>query len=717
MALATVFQEMVFLSVLGSILAIGLFLIKMLFRKKLSASWHYAIWFVLVLRLVIPFTPPTPFNIFNILPQYPTSLALPHEAQLQTQTVSQAPASIFPVTPEQNTGEIIRENKVGEQAVSGPVSLPGKFALSWKTTALVWLAGVLAGLLYILITNVLLLLRLRKQPVCRDENVLSILEKCRHSLSVAAEVSMIYGDKLQSPALFGLFRPKIIIAPELIAKLSQEELRYIFLHELSHLKRRDLLVNTLVTLIQVIYWFNPLIVYTLQRMKQDCEIACDATALAVVQPEEHKKYGHTVISLMQLLANPNSLPGTLGFAGKFPAKRIQMIASFPQTSLKWAMVTLILTLLVGCSSLSNPLSPDQTNENQQNTQNAQNPASNSGQNGTDAPDPANEVEPSAEPANSAPAGEDANSVYQNNIYGFKFSLPESWPSYTTVSSRWEGRDADSGLITATGPQISLRDSRWSEANPRQDIPIMIFTLDQWNSLQKDDFHIGAAPINPRELGRNSSYVFALPARYNFAFPEGYEEVEKTLANHPLQPVQPEQIRSGDDSALLLLLNIGQFASEGKVWGNPFAAKTSTVSSVETAWGKPDSTEYVALANGTYASYDSRHTVFGFNKQGQIFEVRSYDSSLSDITASEVKEAFMAPPVYTKEYNGQVIFGYHAGPDFNVEFVFSPKVGDLTVFGYSLGASFNAFSPKDTDLILDHYNVLYPKGTDAPGRNW
>ena len=42
-------------------------------------------------------------------------------------------------------------------------------------------------------------------------------------------------------------------------------------------------------------------------------------------------------------------------------------------------------------------------------------------------------------------------------------------------------------------------------------------------------------MGPKELGRNSKYVFALPARYNFAFPTGFEEVEDILAGNPLQP--------------------------------------------------------------------------------------------------------------------------------------------------------------------------------------
>jgi len=63
---------------------------------------------------------------------------------------------------------------------------------------------------------------------------------------------------------------------------------------------------------------------------------------------------------------------------------------------------------------------------------------------------------------------------------------------------------------------------------------MIFSLNQWSSLQLEQFHIGAAPFGPQELGRNGNYVFALPARYNYAFPTGFEEVEQILENNPLQ---------------------------------------------------------------------------------------------------------------------------------------------------------------------------------------
>lgn len=126
-------------------------------------------------------------------------------------------------------------------------------------------------------------------------------------------------------------------------------------------------------------------------------------------------------------------------------------------------------------------------------------------------------------------------IYTNTQYGFNFPLPDSWQGYTIVKDQWAGTASGDVRTVETGPLISIRHPQWTSQNPRQDIPIMVFTLSQWDSLQQDKFHIGAAPVNPSELGRNNKYVFALPARYNFAFPTGYEEVEEILKGKPLQP--------------------------------------------------------------------------------------------------------------------------------------------------------------------------------------
>jgi hypothetical protein len=137
--------------------------------------------------------------------------------------------------------------------------------------------------------------------------------------------------------------------------------------------------------------------------------------------------------------------------------------------------------------------------------------------------------------NTTPTSTSVTLEYKNDQYGFTFSLPKTWTGYTIINSTWVGYEAGKGGDDkyTEGHEISIRHPLWTAAVPRQDIPIMVFTLSQWNDLQNDKFHIGAAPIGPSELGRNANYVFAIPARYNFAFPVGYEEVDQILQGKPL----------------------------------------------------------------------------------------------------------------------------------------------------------------------------------------
>lgn len=143
----------------------------------------------------------------------------------------------------------------------------------------------------------------------------------------------------------------------------------------------------------------------------------------------------------------------------------------------------------------------------------------------------------ASPFIAAPTATTAPLEYHNSEYAFTFSLPPGWQGYSIVTGNWTGTVSDplKGDVPAVqGPLISIRHPLWSEQAPRQDIPIMVFTQAQWDALQRGEFVVSPAPVGPSELGRNASYVFALPARYDYAFPTGWQEVEQIIAAHPLR---------------------------------------------------------------------------------------------------------------------------------------------------------------------------------------
>ncbi len=130
--------------------------------------------------------------------------------------------------------------------------------------------------------------------------------------------------------------------------------------------------------------------------------------------------------------------------------------------------------------------------------------------------------------------------YRNTDLGLSFSLPATWEGFTILTTNWEGlKSGDLGdEVVEQGPIFSIVHHKSTAQQPRQDIPLMVFTIEQWDRMQAGEWHIGAAPIGPLELGRNSRYVFALPARYNYAFLEGWEEVEQILQEQPLVTFEP-----------------------------------------------------------------------------------------------------------------------------------------------------------------------------------
>lgn len=153
----------------------------------------------------------------------------------------------------------------------------------------------------------------------------------------------------------------------------------------------------------------------------------------------------------------------------------------------------------------------------------------------------------------------------------------------------------------------------------------------------------------------------------------------------------------------LIGRVMDLARQGKVINSEFAVEKTVIDDVEKKWGKPDKTDYVPEAKGTFVSYTGRGVVFGFNKGAQIFDIRSYDGELKKINLSGVRET-LGPPAHTSSYNNQDILGYTAGDKFKIRFIFPQATTD------------------NPDPALDHLSVFYPQGTvnnmsEDPGLEW
>jgi len=215
-------------------------------------------------------------------------------------------------------------------------------ALTW-----VWLVGGTLLMGYILLRAFRLWRAVTKERPVTDQGILEALEDGKMRMRVRTLVGVVVTDMVRTPALFGFIRPRILLPQGLIETLGPDGLHHVFLHELAHLKRRDIHLAWLVCLLQVLHWFNPLIWFAFRRMRTDQEMAADALALAAAGAGESRRYGQTIVSLLERFSCPQYLPSLAGILEN-PShieRRIQMIARFNTTRRRPLLAVVPLAVL------------------------------------------------------------------------------------------------------------------------------------------------------------------------------------------------------------------------------------------------------------------------------------------------------------------------------------------------------------------------------------
>lgn len=360
------------LSLMGSVLACMILLVKTFFKTRFSAKWHYYVWALLLIRLVIPFAPEHAFSIFNLFKPVVEWVSPQYSAPINSADMIPIPTVMAPILPSDPASG--QENVVETNA---PDTLGIHFSVE-DIIGILWIIGILVMVFAVIGANVRFSLRHRKMFQFKDAGALSLLDECRRELGVKKQVPILLDPKTGTPLLFGLLRPRILASKDMLQRLSDEEKRYIFLHELMHFKRKDIFINWITAIIKCIYWFNPVLWYACLRIKEDCEFSCDESVLGILDPMEYKRYGQTILNLVNIGVKPFTMTCTTGIAGRKSSikRRIYMIAGFKKKTLTWTLTAVALTLLVGCSALTgartdaSPL-PEQSGNGQETVNNGE----------------------------------------------------------------------------------------------------------------------------------------------------------------------------------------------------------------------------------------------------------------------------------------------------------------------------------------------------------
>lgn len=110
-------------------------------------------------------------------------------------------------------------------------------------------------------------------------------------------------EKVRSPAVYGVFRPRIVLPPP----CAEKEPEYVLAHERAHIRRADNLWRLIAFFITAIHWFNPFAWLFLKLFLADTEHACDETVIAKYDARERKEYAHALLESgerTEILASP-----------------------------------------------------------------------------------------------------------------------------------------------------------------------------------------------------------------------------------------------------------------------------------------------------------------------------------------------------------------------------------------------------------------------------
>lgn len=275
-------------SVKGSILIVLILLLQKFLRRDFTAKWIYALWSLVVVRLLIPFSP-----IKNVVSLY--NLGIIKRLQFSIKNVL-----LGRLGSDSNSFEIIGKT------ISTRFFINDVLSLDWfDIIIIIWIVGILLLLLLFSYINLKVHSIIRRSYKYTDEDLLNVMEICRKKISLRKNPTIHISPELSSPMTCGIIFPKVVIPKEALLNLNDKKMEHIFLHELVHIKRNDVFFNILGMLICIIQWFNPLIWIGYLRSKKDCELACDEKVLNTLTNDEYTEYGLTLIEMMEFASGNN----------------------------------------------------------------------------------------------------------------------------------------------------------------------------------------------------------------------------------------------------------------------------------------------------------------------------------------------------------------------------------------------------------------------------
>lgn len=257
---AEIIKHILSMTFTGSIISFLLFLLKPIIKDKLPKSFQYYMWFSVIIALMIPVSTVVMIPVSNNSAMSMTSTY--DIAQWISDTASKKPVNLA-----------FKPQNENEQCLSIAVVL---FVL--------WQLGMILVLVFHIVCYALYARSLNKHNICANRKE---IESLNNLLKRKNTLLLYKNPTVEIPILTGLFRPAVILPNK---KYEDLRLRNILMHEITHMKRYDILVKRLLILVGAIHWFNPLVYFVRREINKACELACDESVIKKFNNIEMQQY-------------------------------------------------------------------------------------------------------------------------------------------------------------------------------------------------------------------------------------------------------------------------------------------------------------------------------------------------------------------------------------------------------------------------------------------
>ncbi len=338
----------------SSVLILVIILIRRILRGRMSLRLQYALWALVLIRLLLPFSLfESSFSIMNLANKAPGMELMETAGELQGMeeieftpiepTISTTATDLAPIAPPSfgnvsgyypGDSDHAFPTQIMNNATVEEFQQLEKAIKAQDILIPIWLIGSAIMAAYFLFTNL---------------RFAGALRRSRREKEIPGSIIPVYvSEIIPTPCLFGIFRPAVYVTPDCEKDLGT--LRHVLAHETTHYRHGDNIWAVLRCLALAVHWYNPFVWWAAVLSKRDGELACDEGAIRRLGENERAPYGRTLIGMTCQRNDLGALAHTattMTGSKKSIKERVMLIAKKP----KMAVYTLVAVILIAAAAV------------------------------------------------------------------------------------------------------------------------------------------------------------------------------------------------------------------------------------------------------------------------------------------------------------------------------------------------------------------------------